>query len=62
MEFWRLSDWGKSRGAAPRVRSAMETGVTPDEILPAMPPTVLVFVAVLPGMLRMLVLEEERWW
>jgi hypothetical protein len=46
MESWR--------GRVPRLRS----GATPDTVLPAIPPTVLI-LAVVPLMLRVLVLEED---
>jgi hypothetical protein len=60
IEFWRERDWDwgmeSLRGMLPRVRSAVEEGR-----LPAMPPTVLMLPAVPVVMLRVLVLEEERW-
>ena len=42
------------RGGLPRVRAAVVEGA----VLPAIPPTVLKLAAV---MLRVLVLDEERW-
>ena len=49
---------GSWRGRLLRLRSAVEDGVTPDVILPAIPPTVLMLPAV---MLRVEVLDDERW-
>ncbi len=58
MEFCRLSDRGMEscRGRVPRERS----GATLVALLPAMPPTVLI-LPVVAVMLRVLVLDEERW-
>jgi hypothetical protein len=64
MEFCLLRDWELEswRGRVPRARSAVEEGATPDAILPAMPPTVLILAVVPAVMLRVEVLDEERWW
>lgn len=61
MEFCRLSDWDCGieswRGNVPRERS----GATPEATLPAIPPTVLILPVVPAVILRVLVLDEERW-
>jgi hypothetical protein len=60
IEFWRLSDCA----AGTRVRSAEEVSVVPEALLPATPPVVqdVVVLAAAPVViLRVLVLEEERW-
>ena len=40
----------------------MRSGATPDATLPAMPPTVLMLAVIPAVILRVDVLDDERWW